>query len=52
VVAQGSGSAADQLLGLLRAGPQDAPRGRPGAVRATVERWDPARDGLDGFRER
>ncbi|BEP16561.1 acylphosphatase [Acidothermaceae bacterium B102] len=52
VVAEGPRAAAEELLALLRTGTQDAPGGRPGAIRGAVERWDPARGGLDGFRER
>ena len=52
VVAEGGRCAVERLLSLLQAGAQGAPRGRPGAVRGTVERWDPARGGLEGFRER
>jgi acylphosphatase len=49
VVAEGARDAAESLLRLLSAQP---PGGRPGRVSGVVERWDPARGGLDGFRER
>ena len=49
VVAEGSRRAAEALLDLLGS---PATRGRPGRVDGVVERWDDARGGLVGFRER
>ena len=46
VVAEGSEHACRALLDALGGG------GTPGSVRKVVERWGPARGGLDGFRER
>ena len=46
VVAEGPRSACEQLLALLGGG------GSPGRVTSVVERWGPARGGLEGFRER
>ncbi|TNY36086.1 acylphosphatase [Thermomonospora catenispora] len=45
VVAEGPRAACERLLELLR-GPDT-----PGRVSAVVERWSPARGGLDGFVE-
>ncbi|MBN9611241.1 MAG: acylphosphatase [Actinobacteria bacterium 69-20] len=45
VIAEGPRAACERLLALLR-GP-----GTPGAVTLVVERFDPPRGGLDGFRE-
>ncbi len=46
VVAEGPRERCAQLLALLRGGET------AGRVDLVVERWDPARGGLDGFRER
>ena len=46
VIAEGPRAACERLLALLR-GP-----GTPGAVTLVVERFDPPRGGLNGFRER
>jgi acylphosphatase len=50
VVAEGTGVAAQRLLGLLTAG--DGTAGRPGRVTNVTERWSEARGGLSGFVER
>jgi acylphosphatase len=49
VVAEGPRAAAQQLLELLSVAHG---HGRPGRVDGVVERWDVARGGLVGFRER
>ena len=49
VVAEGSRSAGEQLLALLA---PDAGVARPGKITGAVQRWDEARGGLVGFRER
>ena len=49
VVAEGPRAAAERLLALV-SDPGNADR--PGRVDGTVERWDVARGGLVGFRER
>jgi acylphosphatase len=49
VVAEGRRSSAEALLLLLS---QPVCAGRPGRVDSVVERWDAARGGLAGFRER
>lgn len=46
VVAEGPRAACDRLLSALRSG------STPGWVDTVVERWSPARGGLDGFVER
>lgn len=52
VVAQGSRAAAQQLLSLLEPAAEPAAPRRPGLITRTVQRWDPPRDGIEGFRER
>jgi acylphosphatase len=46
VVAEGARNACSALVALLRS------PNTPGTVATVVERWGPARGGLDGFRER
>jgi acylphosphatase len=46
VIAEGSKSACARLLAALRSGDT------PGVVDNVIERWSPARGGLNGFRER
>ena len=46
VVAEGPRTACEQLLAHLQGG------AGPGRVTLVVERWGPARGGLEGFRER
>jgi acylphosphatase len=52
VVAEGARPAAGELLALLAPTAEVGPHRRPGRVVSALERWEAARGGLEGFRER